>query len=92
MKKLILSALIASPLLLAAPACSTLHEILDVPGAVAEDIGGVIYGPHGASVSLKSPPKGRTMLGWTWEPSLQRGQLVHTTPSGILVFAPEFSR
>jgi len=58
----------------------------------AEDIGGVIYGPHGASVSLKSPPKGRTMLGWEWEPSLQRGQLVHTTPSGILVFAPEFSR
>lgn len=58
----------------------------------AEDIGGVSYGPHGASVSLKSPPKGRTMLGWTWEPSLQRGQLVHTTPSGILVFAPEFNR
>lgn len=58
----------------------------------AEDIGGVIYGPHGPSVSLKSPPKGRTMLGWSWEPSLQRGQLVHTTPSGILVFAPEFSR
>lgn len=58
----------------------------------AEDIGGVIYGPHGPSVSLKSPPKGRTMLGWEWEPSLQRGQLVHTTPSGILVFAPEFSR
>ena len=58
----------------------------------AEDIGSVIYGHHGASVSLKSPPKGRTMLGWSWEPSFQRGQLVHTTPSGILVFAPEFQR
>jgi LPXTG-motif cell wall-anchored protein len=43
MKKLLLPFLVASPLLVAA-SCSTLHELLDVPGAVAEDVGGVIPG------------------------------------------------
>ena len=42
MKKFLVPFLVASPLLLAAPACSTLKEILDVPGAVAEDVGGVL--------------------------------------------------
>ena len=43
MKKLLVPFLVSAPLLGAA-SCSTLSELLDVPGAVAEDVGGVIPG------------------------------------------------
>lgn len=43
MKKYLIPFVVACPLLVA-PACSTLQEILDVPGAVAEDVGGVLPG------------------------------------------------
>lgn len=59
----------------------------------AEDLGYVAYTEGRGSVTLNRPPKGATMLGWEWEPSPSlRGTMVHTTPSGILVIAPEFSR
>ena len=43
MKKFLGPFLVACPLLVA-PSCKAIHEILDVPGAVAEDVGGVIPG------------------------------------------------
>jgi len=59
----------------------------------AEDIGYVAYTEGRGSVTLNRSPKGATMLGWEWNPSPSlRGTIVHTTPSGILVIAPEFSR
>jgi hypothetical protein len=59
----------------------------------AEDLGYVAYTEGRASVTLNRSPKGATMLGWEWNPSPSlRGTIVHTTPSGILVIAPEFSR
>lgn len=59
----------------------------------AEDIGYVAYTEGRGSVTLNRSPKGATMLGWEWNPSPSlRGTIVHTTPSGILVVAPEFSR
>lgn len=58
----------------------------------AEDIGYVAYTEGRGSVTLNRSPKGATMLGWEWNPSpTLRGTIVHTTPSGILVIAPEFS-
>ena len=58
----------------------------------AEDIGYVAYTEGRGSVTLNRSPKGATMLGWEWNPSPSlRGTIVHTTPSGILVIAPEFS-
>ena len=54
----------------------------------AEDIGVVSYSITASTVSLKSPPKGATMLGWAWEAGPMRGQLMHRTPSGIHIFAP----
>ena len=54
----------------------------------AEDIGVVSYSITASTVSLKAPPKGATMLGWSWEPSPLTGQLMHRTPSGIFIFAP----
>ena len=54
----------------------------------AEDILAVSYGPFASMVTLKSPPKGATMLGWEWEPSDLRGKMEHRTASGIIVFAP----
>lgn len=59
----------------------------------SEDIGYVAYSEGRGSVTLNRSPKGATMLGWEWNPSPSlRGTIVHTTPSGILVIAPEFSR
>lgn len=59
----------------------------------AEDLGYVAYAEGRASVTLNRSPKGATMLGWEWNPSPSlRGTIVHTTPSGILVIAPEFTR
>jgi hypothetical protein len=59
----------------------------------AEDLGYVAYTEGRASVTLNRSPKGATMLGWEWNPSPSlRGTIVHTTPSGILVIAPEFTR
>jgi hypothetical protein len=59
----------------------------------AEDIGYVAYTEGRASVTLNRPPKGATMLGWEWNPSPSlRGTITHTTPSGIFIIAPEFTR
>jgi len=59
----------------------------------AEDIGYVAYTEGRASVTLNRPPKGATMLGWDWNPSPSlRGTILHTTPSGVTVIAPEFAR
>ena len=55
----------------------------------AEDIFAVTYNGACSVVVLHSPPKGRTMLGWEWNPSDIRGRIAHTTPSGIIVIAPE---
>jgi hypothetical protein len=55
----------------------------------AEDIFAVTYNGACSVVVLRSPPKGRTMLGWEWNPSDIRGRIAHTTPSGIIVIAPE---
>ena len=55
----------------------------------AEDIYAVTYNGACSVVVLRSPPKGRTMLGWEWNPSDIRGRIAHTTPSGIIVIAPE---
>ena len=55
----------------------------------AEDISAVTYNGACSVVVLRSPPKGRTMLGWEWNPSDIRGRIAHTTPSGIIVIAPE---
>ncbi len=53
MKAFLRAFFVACPLLVA-PACSTLHEILDVPGAVAEDVGGVI--PEGEAPAQEAAP------------------------------------
>jgi hypothetical protein len=55
----------------------------------AEDIVFVTYNGACSVVVLRSPPKGRTMLGWEWNPSDIRGRMAHTTASGITVFAPD---
>ena len=55
----------------------------------AEDIAYVTYNGACSVVVLRSPPKGRTMLGWEWNPSDIRGRIAHTTASGITVFAPD---
>jgi hypothetical protein len=55
----------------------------------AEDIFAVTYNGACSVVVLRSPPKGRTMLGWDWNPSDIRGRIAHTTVSGITVFAPD---
>lgn len=58
----------------------------------AELITHVHYDGRRAIVTIGAPPRGHTMLGWEWEPSTSlRNTLTHTTPSGILVLAPEFS-
>lgn len=55
----------------------------------AEDIEAVTYNMACSVVVLRSPPKGRTLLSWEWNPSELRGRIAHKTPSGITVFAPE---
>jgi hypothetical protein len=55
----------------------------------AEDVFAVTYNGACSVVVLRSPPKGRTMLGWEWNPSDIRGRMAHTTASGITVFAPD---
>lgn len=60
----------------------------------AEDIGSVSYGGlagvYLGHVHLKSPPKGATMLSWEWETS--QGITFHRTPSGIIIYAPAFTK
>lgn len=46
MKNFLRALAITCPLLVT-PSCKAIHELLDVPGAVAEDVGGVI--PEGES-------------------------------------------
>jgi hypothetical protein len=55
MKKLLVPFLVSAPLLCAA-SCSTIGELLDVPGAVAEDVGGVIPGVEGEPAQEPAGP------------------------------------
>lgn len=56
MKNLLRSIAITCPLLVA-PSCKAIHEILDVPGAVAEDVGGVIPGDVEPAPEVEASPK-----------------------------------
>lgn len=47
------------------------------------------HGSRQTVIFLSAPPRGATMLGWTWEPSSLRGKVTHVTPSGIVIHAPE---
>jgi len=58
MKKLLL----ILPLLCAAPACKTIDALLDVPGAAAEDVGGVVPGSPTADTAGQVAATGTTLL------------------------------
>ena len=56
MKKFLVPFLVACPLLVVPASCSTLQELLDVPGAVAEDVGEVIPGEEEPAPEVEAGP------------------------------------
>lgn len=51
-----LRALVVTCPLLVTPSCKAIHEMLDVPGAVAEDVGGVIPGEEEPAPEVEASP------------------------------------